>query len=459
MNMVEALRTEHRDLLDAVRSDLSDVEVDAAEIRRTAAAVDQRLPALEAVVERVEDQLLAVEGEHALEVAGNKASAEAAAAKLAELQSALDDADAALDSRVESLEVDYQEQVASLRAELDRTRTAQTETAEKLLGQVASAGEQSRLEREQTSAELEAELHSLGQQITHELSTLKDRIKKLTTTHQRAERSLRRNLESLESEFGGSQTALKELRAETSTLSSAASTVDVVSALRQVRAVWAPDAGMAEALGLGAEHGHALLMHLMAREARGGVTLAGKTLIEIGSTRERDPRQGSSEKLAVFTALAAMRFVTVDVDPEVTARVAASVQQLNPDSLALNVAGEDFLADTNEAVDFVYLDAFDYDHGAHSSYRRERYREVLGTEITDEASWRMHQLCAAALVTKMKVGGLVVIDDTWEDDKTAELCGKGKRAVPLLRSSGFEVVEIKRRAVALRRTAVAGGTT
>ena len=31
--------------------------------------------------------------------------------------------------------------------------------------------------------------------------------------------------------------------------------------------------------------------------------LAGKTLIEIGTTRERDPHQGSTEKLAIFTAL------------------------------------------------------------------------------------------------------------------------------------------------------------
>jgi hypothetical protein len=38
--------------------------------------------------------------------------------------------------------------------------------------------------------------------------------------------------------------------------------------------------------------------------------LGGKTLIEVGSTRERDPRRGSTEKPAIFTGLKDNRFIT-----------------------------------------------------------------------------------------------------------------------------------------------------
>ena len=62
----------------------------------------------------------------------------------------------------------------------------------------------------------------------------------------------------------------------------------------------------------------------------------------------------------------------------------------------------------------------------------------------------MHQLCAAAMITKMPEGGIVVIDDTWTDED-GEFDGKGKLAVPLLLASGFTLIARAPTTVALRR--------
>ena len=96
-----------------------------------------------------------------------------------------------------------------------------------------------------------------------------------------------------------------------------------------------------------------------------------------------------------------------------------------------------------------YLDAFDIAHGRHSQYRRDRYREILSTEITDEGAHEMHRACAEALVTRIVPGGLVVIDDTWRDRDGYH--GKGATAVPLLLQRGFRIVGRTRTAVGLRR--------
>jgi hypothetical protein len=128
------------------------------------------------------------------------------------------------------------------------------------------------------------------------------------------------------------------------------------------------------------------------------------------------------------------------------------IDLLNPGAMAITEQGENYLATCSEPLDYVYLDAFDFDHGQHSAERQARYREVLKTEIRDEACWQMHQLCAAAIITKMPEGGIVVIDDTWTDEAGA-FDGKGKLAVPLLLASGFTVIAQAPRTVALKRAA------
>lgn len=146
-----------------------------------------------------------------------------------------------------------------------------------------------------------------------------------------------------------------------------------------------------------------------------------------------------------------MRFVTVDIDPINTGRASRVIRHLNPQARAVTRRGEDFLAEGTEPLDYVYLDAFDFEHGQHSDMRQERYRKLLGTEIRDDESWRMHQLCAAAILSHMGTGGIVVIDDTWTDEDGA-LAGKGKLAVPLLLAGGFVVIARTKGAIALRRT-------
>jgi hypothetical protein len=175
--------------------------------------------------------------------------------------------------------------------------------------------------------------------------------------------------------------------------------------------------------------------------------------VEIGTTRERVAGQGSTEKLAIFTAFLGMHFLTVDVDPKNTKRVDGVLRYLNPDAKAVTARGENYLKLEERAPDFIYLDAFDYDHGKHSQQRQNRYRELLQTDINDEACWKMHEACAHAIKEKMRVGGIVVIDDTWTDADGTYL-GKGKLAVPLLLDSGFEIIAKTSMTVALRRTEI-----
>jgi hypothetical protein len=204
------------------------------------------------------------------------------------------------------------------------------------------------------------------------------------------------------------------------------------------------------------EHGHALLMAILADESHDHPSIFAKScLIEIGTTRERSLGQGSTEKLAIFTALLGMQFITVDVDPINTKRAEKTLRYLNPAAKAVTERGENYLKLHQEPLDFVYLDAFDFDHGKHSQTRQDRYRQLLQTEINDEACWTMHEACARAIIARMREGGIVVLDDTWTD-ANGEYTGKGKLAVPLLVANGFEIITKTRMTVALRRTTPSG---
>jgi hypothetical protein len=214
-------------------------------------------------------------------------------------------------------------------------------------------------------------------------------------------------------------------------------------------------------------HGHGLVQRLLPEVAAsvatgtgtggtsGAATGAAKGwLIEIGSTREKLPGQGSTAVLAGLAQELGLPFATVDMDP-------ANTEQARRDLVgflgaqAITARGEEFLGSFKEPIVAAYLDAFDIQHGQHSDYRIERYREFLGTEITNEAASAMHLACATALLPRLVGGGLIVIDDTWPEG--AGYAGKGSTAVPALLADGFEIVGRTRTAIALRRLAPLAG--
>jgi len=249
-----------------------------------------------------------------------------------------------------------------------------------------------------------------------------------------------------------SNSNLAKVQTELNAVKSQANVFDLVPVLRFLNLLRSEQSAL-DALNVhpDIEHGHAVLMAVMTDMERAGPgSLAKKNLMEIGTTRERMVGQGSTEKLAIFTAFLGMSFVTVDMDPKNTRHAAAILPYLNPDAKAVTARGENYLKLEECAPDFVYLDAFDYDHGKHSEARQERYRNLLQTDINDEACWKMHEACAYAIKEKMHVGGVVVVDDTWTDIDGMYL-GKGKLAVPLLLDSGFEIIAKTRMTIALRR--------
>ena len=106
----------------------------------------------------------------------------------------------------------------------------------------------------------------------------------------------------------------------------------------------------------------------------------------MGSTRERDPDQDSTEKFAIFLAVTGMSFITVDMDPLNTNRAERTTRTFNSRAKAVTARGEQ--------------------------------------------------------------NGMVVIDDTWLDDNGVYV-GKGKLAVSLLLAAGFRISNNANRSVAL----------
>lgn len=205
------------------------------------------------------------------------------------------------------------------------------------------------------------------------------------------------------------------------------------------------------------QHGHALLLtHLQENLA----TFRQKTgnrkpvLIEIGSTRENVAGQGSTSIIADYCKTERVDFITVDMDPHNTDSAAHMFKSLKTDFRAVNGKGEDFLRDYHGDMDFVFLDAYDFDHGKHSELRQSRYRKFLGSAIDELECHKMHLDCAQSVHAKLSAHGLVCVDDTWLVD--GKWSAKGTLAVPYLLDNGFEVIEARNRAALLRRKGSAG---
>lgn len=196
------------------------------------------------------------------------------------------------------------------------------------------------------------------------------------------------------------------------------------------------------------QHGHSLVAKLLPEVTR---TVPHGYLIEIGTTREKLPGQGSTVLLAKLAGRLGLPFVTVDMDPANTDQARRDLASASgvSDATAVTARGEEFLASFGKPIVAAYLDAFDIQHGKHSAYREERYRTFLGTDITNDAASAMHLACAQALLTRVVPGGLVVIDDTWREGDG--FGGKGRDAVPALLAGDFHIVREARTAIALQR--------
>lgn len=174
-------------------------------------------------------------------------------------------------------------------------------------------------------------------------------------------------------------------------------------------------------------------------------------LVEIGTTREDVPGQGSTLQLAELCRRKNIHFITVDMDPHNTAWADFQLKQVDPSFEAINMKGEDYLEQHCPEFDFIFLDAYDFDHGKHSHLRQSRYEKFLGERINEELCHQMHLKCAKEIVRKLRPNGLVCIDDTWLDD-TGNWTAKGALAVPYLLEHNFEIVEMRNRAVLMRRS-------
>lgn len=171
--------------------------------------------------------------------------------------------------------------------------------------------------------------------------------------------------------------------------------------------------------------------------------------MEVGTTREKLPGQGSTVVLASLAERLGLKFVTVDMDPANTEQARLDLAGF-PSASAVTAKGEEFLADSRAQVAAAYLDAFDIDHGEHSQYRIDRYRRYMSAEITNEGAHQMHLACAEALIPRVGPGGIIVIDDTWQEGNG--FAGKGATAVPLLLRNGYSIIGRTKTAIALQRT-------
>lgn len=202
------------------------------------------------------------------------------------------------------------------------------------------------------------------------------------------------------------------------------------------------------------QHGHDLLIDYISKNVpKNGIK--EKLLIEIGTTRENVPGQGSTEQLAKLCKEKNIRFITVDMDPHNTRWANFVSQKKNLGFEAVTSKGEDYLKDEADDFDFIFLDAYDFEHGQHSELRQTRYEKNLGSKIDETECHIMHLKCAYSVEKKLKPGGVVCIDDTWKDEH-GNWTAKGALAVPYLLSVGFRIIEARNKAVLMNRTAPVG---
>lgn len=197
------------------------------------------------------------------------------------------------------------------------------------------------------------------------------------------------------------------------------------------------------------QHGHDLLIDYIDKTISDNQGV-GKVLVEIGTTRENIPGQGSTLYLAKLCKRKGIKFITVDMDPHNTRWANFLSKKYNLDFVAITKKGEDFLANDIEIFDFVFLDAYDFDHGKHSELRQKQYENNLGSRINEIECHKMHLECVKSIVNKIKDDGVVCIDDTWKNDE-GKWVAKGTSAVPFLLDNEFNILEARNNAIILNR--------
>lgn len=187
-------------------------------------------------------------------------------------------------------------------------------------------------------------------------------------------------------------------------------------------------------------HGHSLMIEFLDLDS----SIRGKTLIEIGTTREQLDGQDSSSYFYKISKKRGINFITVDMDPENTERIKDRFSDID----AICSKGEDFLQSFTGTIDYLYIDAFDFYHNGHSPKRHESYQKNLDTTINDKSCHKMHLDCATNCIEKMSAGGVIVIDDCFGEKFER---GKGVTAIPFLIDNGFKVIRKNSQAVALQK--------
>ncbi|MGM0695018.1 MAG: hypothetical protein ACQEUN_16700 [Pseudomonadota bacterium] len=200
------------------------------------------------------------------------------------------------------------------------------------------------------------------------------------------------------------------------------------------------------------QHGHDLLIDYL-KEHSAGIhegNGASPVMIEVGTTRENVPGQGSTLQLASIAKRQGIRFISVDMDPHNSRWAKFNLDLLGVPGETVTEKGEIFLKEFPGNIDYAFLDAYDYDHGKHSALRQQRYEKYLGSEIDEIHCYQMHLECARSLVKKLSPDGVICIDDTWQNEE-GKWTAKGTQAVPFLLDNDFTIVEARNRAVLMRR--------
>jgi hypothetical protein len=197
------------------------------------------------------------------------------------------------------------------------------------------------------------------------------------------------------------------------------------------------------------QHGHQLLIDYIEKNIP-DENSEDKILVEIGTTRENIPGQGSTLQLAHLCKRKNIKFITVDMDPHNTKWANFISKRFNLGFKAVNKKGEDYLKEDIDRFDFIFLDAYDFDHGGHSEIRQQRYIKNLGSKIDEEKCHIMHLECAKSIVKKLQPNGIVCIDDTWQNKK-GEWMAKGTLALPYLVENGFKIIDKRNNAILIRR--------
>ena len=185
-------------------------------------------------------------------------------------------------------------------------------------------------------------------------------------------------------------------------------------------------------------HGHKLLEEHILKNP----LLSGKVIIEVGSVREHMEGQNSTGFFMELCKKHNMKLISVDMDEECSQNVHKEAEKLDFENYeAITMRGEDYLKKIDK-FDYLYLDGFDYDHQWHSQERKDKYKEILQTEITDENSWKSHLDMVKEVYKKGNDYSLICIDDVFDANK-----GKGCTAIPFLMDNEWKALEHKYNAV------------